>query len=71
MSLEEILNSTQKTFDFQKILERNGSRLDKMLFQLKWPPPGHLSAILLDRISLGFEKGQLNAQDVDDIFVHF
>ena len=42
-----------------------------MLYQLKWPPPGHLSAALLDQISLSFEKGQLTAQDVDEILVHF
>jgi hypothetical protein len=54
-----------------EILERKGNRLDKMLFQLKWPPPGHLSAILLDKISLSFEKGKITAQDVDEILVHF
>ena len=42
-----------------------------MLFQLKWTPPGHLSAILLDEISLSFEKGKITDQDVDEIFVHF
>lgn len=54
-----------------EILERKGNRLEKMLFQLKWTPPGHLPAILLDKISLSFEKGQITAQDVDEIFVHF
>jgi len=54
-----------------EILERKGNRLDKMLFQLKWPPPGHLPAILLDKISLSFEKGKITAQDIDEILVHF
>ena len=57
--------------NFIKWLESTGSRLENMLYQLKWPPPGHLSAALLDQISLGYEKGQLTAQDVDEIFVHF
>jgi len=52
-----------------KSLERNGARLEKMLLQLKWPPPGLLPAILLDKLSLGFENGQLTAHDIDDIFV--
>lgn len=52
-------------------LKSTGSRLEGMLYQLKWPPPGHLSAALLDHISHSFEKGQLTTQDVDEIFVHF
>jgi len=52
-----------------EIIERNGNRLEKMLFQLKWPPPGLLPAILLDQISLSFENGQLTSQDIDEIFV--
>ena len=54
-----------------EILERNGNRLEKMLFQLKWPPPGLLPATLLDQLSLGFENGQLTGQDVDEILVQF
>ena len=54
-----------------EILELKGNRLDKMLFQLKWPPPGHLPVVLLDNISLSYEKGSITAQDVDEIFVHF
>jgi len=54
-----------------EILEQKGNRLEKMLFQLKWTPPGHLPSILLDKISLSFEKGQISIQDVDEIFVHF
>ena len=42
-----------------------------MLFQLKWPPPGHLSAVLLDQISLSYEEGNLTEQDVDEIITHF
>ena len=54
-----------------EILELNGNRLEKMLLELKWTPPGHLPASLLDKISLSFEKSQITAQDVDEIFVHF
>ena len=42
-----------------------------MLFKFKWPPPGHLSAVLLDKISLSYEQGNLTAQDVDEIILHF
>jgi hypothetical protein len=54
-----------------EILKEKGDRLDKMLFELKWPPPGHLSAVLLDKISLSFERGKITAQEVDAILVHF
>lgn len=58
-------------FEIIEILEKKGDRLDKMLFQLKWPPPGHLSARLVDQITLSFEKGKITAQDVDEILLHF
>jgi len=58
-------------YNFVKLLELRGNKLEKMLFDLKWPPPGNLPAILLDKISNGYEKGIISAQDVDKIFLNF
>lgn len=54
-----------------EFLDKNGNRLEKVLYKLKWPPPGFLPAILLDKLSLGLEIGQLADQEFDEIFVLF
>lgn len=72
----EILTQSAITFESPffsvlDILERKGSKLERMLLQLKWPPPGLLPATLLDRLSLGFEEGLLTVEDVENVFVRF
>jgi hypothetical protein len=52
-------------------LAASGSRLQLMLLQLKWPPPGHLPAALLDEIASAFEKEDIGPSDVERLFVTY
>jgi hypothetical protein len=42
-----------------------------MLLGLKWPPPGHLPAALLDEISSAFEKEDIEPSEVERLFVTY
>ncbi|MCA1788645.1 MAG: hypothetical protein LC667_01975 [Thioalkalivibrio sp.] len=52
-------------------LAAKGTRLERMLLQLKWPPPGHLPAALLDDIALAFDRKQFSPEDVEELFVNY
>jgi hypothetical protein len=60
--------------DFVEIFrnfEQKMERLERMLLELGWPPPGHLPATLLDEITDEFHAGNLTPTDVEELFVHF
>jgi hypothetical protein len=52
-------------------LERKSTRLEKMLTEMKWPPPSLLPAPLADEITLAYAKGTLSATEVEELFVVF
>jgi hypothetical protein len=69
--MQGVVKDVQKTRRFIDQLIEAGERLDRVFLLLKWPPPGHLPAVLLDRIAISFEAGALSESDVDQVLVHF
>lgn len=54
-----------------KELAKAAERLESMLLQLGWPPPGHLPIRLLDEITRDYQTGKLSPEEVEELFVEF
>jgi hypothetical protein len=73
-SMEQHAAIAQGANDFkagiQASIERT-RRFAEICFELKWPPPWHMPATVLDRVTVAYDTGKLTEDETAEIFSSF
>lgn len=64
-----VANQAIHNLEMLETVRKKNAALQRLLIRLRWPPPWHLPAVLLDRIVEAHESGNFSEEEITQLFI--